>query len=260
MGMPFNFRFSLFFAVMAASLLLVAAHANAAKLTVEIADGDGVTFVGAIQRWDADGNARRQPDPKAKIAAPTVDAKALAGEGGRWVFDDLPNGTYDLVILAEERTRIEGFQFVPVKEFDPFIAPDASPEAEARDWILDDVKKSKHYENRVEALYLAGDAKAVRILVMLIRDKPTSYEGEMAGAATIRHEIWQYSWNYGGWQKEKRTKVMDRVILPREELRKWTWLWDAKLGGIVVKGEPVTVRTSLAKPVDEKKLKGLIPN
>lgn len=247
------------FAIFAASIMLAPCHAWAAKLTVEIADGKDVTFVGAIQRWDADGNHRRQPDPKAKIDAPAVDAKATAADAGRWVFEDLPQGTYDLVILAKQNRRIEGFQFVPVKEFDPFIASDASPDDDARDWILDDVKKSKHYENRVEPLYLAGDAKAVRLLVMLIRDKPTSYEGEMPGAATIRHEIWQYSWNYGGWQKEKRTKVMDRSILLRDELRKWTWLWDPKLGGIVVKDEPITIKTSLPKPEDEKKLKGLYP-
>jgi hypothetical protein len=249
----------LLFLTSATSLLFVPTRAIAAKLTVEIADSEGVAFVGAIQRWDADGNARRQPDPKAKIDAPAVDAQAVAAEGGRWVFNDLPNGTYDLVILAKDRRRIEGFQFAPVKEFDPFIAPTATPEDEARDWILDDVKKSPHYENRVEPLYLAGDAKAVRLLVMLIRDKTTSYEGDMPGAATIRHEIWQYSWNYGGWQKEKRTKVMDRAILHRDELRKWTWLWDPSLGGIVVKGEPVTIKTAMSKPSAEKKLKGLYP-
>jgi hypothetical protein len=253
------FRILVLFAAIAIVILLAPRYASAAKLTVEIANADGVTLVGAIHRWDADGNARRQPDPKAKIDAPEVDAKATAESGGHWIFNDLPQGTYDLVILAKDRRRIEGFQFAPVKEFDPFMKPSAQPEAEARDWILDDIKKSEHYENRVEPLYLAGDAKTVRVLVMLLRDKPTSYEGDMPGAATLRHEIWQYTWNYGGWEKEKRTKVMDRAILPRNELRKWTWLWDPKLGGIEVKYEPVTVKTAIPKPSAEKKLKGLYP-
>ena len=160
----------------------------------------------------------RQPsphaDPKAKIDAPAVDAKADDAGGGRWVFQKLPKGKYDLVILAKDRRRVEGFQYVPVKEFDPFFPPDASVDAEAREFIVDDIGKSQHYENKVEPLYLGGDKKAVRVLVMLLRDKPTSYEGDFPGAATIRHEIWQYSWNYGGWQKEKRTKVMDRVDPP----------------------------------------------
>jgi hypothetical protein len=232
---------------------------QAASLTLNLGKAKDVTFVGAIQRWDQDGNHRRLPDGKAKIDAPTVDAKAANAGGGRWVFKNLPSGKYDLVILAKDRRRIEGFQYAPVNEFDPFVSADASPEDEARDFIVADIKKSPHYENKVEPLWLAGDKKTVRVLVMLLRDKPTSYEGESPGAATIRHEIWQYSWNYGGWQKEKRTKVMDRLILHRDELRKWTWLWDTKLGGIDVRNKPVSIEYELPRPTDKKRLKGLYP-
>jgi len=238
---------------------LIPAGAVAARLTVKLGKAQGVTFVGAIQRWDEDGNHRRTPDPKAKIDAPAVDAKAADAGGGRWVFQKLPQGKYDLVILAKDRRRIEGFQYVPVKEFDPFFPPDASVDAEAREFIIADIGKSPHHENKVEPLYLGGDDKAIRVLVMLVRDKPTSYEGDLPGAATIRHEIWQYSWNYGGWQKEKRTKVMDRVILHRDELRKWTWLWDPKLGGVDMHDKPMAIEYLLPRPSGEKKLKGLYP-
>ncbi|MCR4415995.1 MAG: hypothetical protein NUV77_26565, partial [Thermoguttaceae bacterium] len=81
---------------------------------------------------------------------------------------------------------------------------------ETRESILDHIRKSPHYENKVEPLYLGGDEKTVRILMMLIRDKPTSYEGDFPGAATMRFEIWQYTYQYGGWAKEKRTRVMHR--------------------------------------------------
>jgi hypothetical protein len=234
-------------------------YAAAATLTVELGKAEGVTFVGAIQRWDRDGNHRRVPDPKAKIDAPAVDAKAADVGNGRWVFKNLPQGKYDLVILAKDRRRVEGFQFAPIKEFDPFFASDAAVDDETRDFILADIKKSLHYENKVEPLYLAGDKKAVRVLVMLLRDKPTSYEADSPGAATIRHETWQYSWNYGGWEKEKRTKVMDRVLMRRDELRKWTWLWDPKLGGIDVTEKPATLEYDLLQPSDKKSLKGLYP-
>jgi hypothetical protein len=233
--------------------------ARAADLTLDLKNADGVTFVGAIARFDDDGNLRKIPDPAAKIDSPAVDVKAERAGTGQWVFKNLSPGKYDLIILLKGRTRLEGFQFAPVKEFDPFIAPDATPEADARDFITDDIKKSQHYENRVEPLYLAGDKKTVRILVQLIRDKPTSYESEMPGAATMRHEIWQYTWNYGGWQKEKRTKVLDRVLLPRDELRKWTWLWDAKLGGIEIGDRPAELKYEIPKPIKDAKLKGLFP-
>jgi hypothetical protein len=234
------------------------ATVGAAKLTVDLGNAQGVTFVGAFQRWDQDGNLRKAVNPKAKIDSPEVDAVAAATGDGKWVFQDVPPGKYDLVILGAGRLRVEGWQYAPVLEFDPFLAPDATPEEDAREYIVDDIKKSKHYENKVVPLYLAGDEKVVRVLVMLIRDLPTSYEGEMPGAATMRHEIWQYTWNYGGWVKEKRTRVMDRVILPREELRRWTWVWDSKLGGIEVKKTPMTIQYEVPNPAN-KTLKGLYP-
>ncbi len=203
--------------------------AAAAKLTLELGNARTVTAVGAVQRWDADGNARRPTDTKAKIDAPRFDAKAVNVEAGRWVFSALPPGKYDLVVLAKGRVRVEGFCYPPVGEFDPFLRPDAAVEEETRKTIVGMIEKSAHYENKVGLLYLAGDKKEVRALVMLIRDKPTSYEAELPGAATIRHEIWQFSWRYGGWLKEKRTRVLDRLILPRGELRKWTWLWAPSL-------------------------------
>jgi hypothetical protein len=241
-------------------LLLLCIPLRAADFSVELKNGENVTAVGFIERFDKDGNLRKTPDEKAKIDSPKFDATAERAGSDHWVFKNLPAGKYDLVLLLKDRVRIEGFQFAPVKEFDPFLSPDAAPEDDARDFILDDIKKSQHYENKVEPLYLSGDKKTARILVQLIRDKPTSYESEMPGAATMRHEIWQYTWNYGGWQKEKRTKVLDRVLLPRDELRKWTWLWDVKLGGLEMKDKPAELKYEIPKKMKESKLKGLLPN
>jgi hypothetical protein len=240
------------------SLLWFARGAEAATLTVDLGNMKEVTFVGALDRWDVDGNHRTPVNPKATIDAPEVDAVAVAAGSGTWVFKDLKPGTYDLVIMTPQRVRIEGFTYVPVLEFDPFIPPDAKLDEEVRQWIDKDIRSSRHYENKVVPLYLGGNDKVARVLVMLIRDKPTSYEGEFPGAATMRFEVWQYTWKYGGWQKERRTKVLHRVLLRRDELRRWTWVWDPKLGGIEVKDSPVTVRYQAPTPSEEK-LKGLYP-
>ena len=153
-------------------LMLGVDDARAAKVTVELGDAKGITTVGAIARWDKSGNHTVLPDEKAKIDAPRLDAQATNEGSGRWVFKDLKPGKYDLLIMAEGKLRIEGFEYAPVKEFDPFFKPTTKVEdEEARDWIVDDIKKSKHYENKVEPLYLGGDKKMVRILVMLIRDQ-----------------------------------------------------------------------------------------
>lgn len=215
--------------------------ASAADLTLKLTSDGDVTAVGAIRRWDADGNPRRPIDPKAKIDAPRLDAKAVRAEPGRWVFADPPPGNYDLVILGKDHLRIEGFSFPPVLEFDRFLPRDAKVNDEHRKAVVEMISKSRHYENKVVPLHLGGDDKAIRALVMLVRDKPTSYEGESPGAATIRHEIWQFTWRYGGWAKEKRTKVLDRLILHRDELHKWTWLWTPELGGIDVSDKPIEI-------------------
>jgi len=227
--------------VCALFLLAAGATARAAELIVELGKDSDAVRVGAVQRWDADGNLRHPVDPKAAIDRPPVDAEAIDQGGGRWMFANLPPGKYDLIILTKDRRRIEGFQFAPVKDFDPFIPHSNTIDAETRQAISDDIARSPHYENKVEPLGFAGDRQAVRVLVALVRDKPTSYESELPGAATLRHEIWQYTWQYGGWRKEKRTKVLDRVILPRNQLLAWTWLWDARLGGIELRDEPVRV-------------------
>lgn len=234
-------------------------YAGAAQLTVEISGGENVTLVGAFQRWDVDGNPTRKVNPKAKIDAPEVDATAVRQDTSRWVFKNLKPAKYDLVILARPRVRIEGWEYAPVLEFDPFFPPTATvADEDARTEIIDHIRKSPQYENKVEPLYLGGDDKAVRILMMLIRDKPTSYEADFPGAATMRFEIWQYTYQYGGWAKERRTRVMHRVILHRDELRKWTWLWDPKLGAIEVGETPQTIRYTMPDPA-AKKLRGLYP-
>jgi hypothetical protein len=244
--------------VAAAGLVLVPSSVWAGKLTVDLGDAQGIALVGVFNRWDADGNHRREVNPKAKIGAPEIDAQATPAGQGKYEFANLPPGRYDLVIMRGDKLRIEGFTFPPVLEFDPFFTAADEIDAEARDWIVEDIGKARHYENKVVPLCLGGDEKVIRVLVMLIRDLPTSYEADMPGAATMRFEVWQYDWKYGGWVKNKRTKVLHRVILPRDELRQWTWVWDPMLGGIEVTAAAKTVKYQLPKPADGS-LKGLRP-
>lgn len=236
-------------------------EAAASPLTLILNNGREVRSVGALRRWDENGNPRKAVNPKSRIDAPEVDFRAERGERGTWVFPNLPAGRWDLVILVGDRVRIEGFDYPPVLEFDPFLAHDTPVDEETRDWVFDDIRKSRHYENKVVPLHIAGDTEnsVVRVLVMLIRDQETSYEADMPGAATIRHEIWQYTNRYGGWAKERCTRVLDRLILPRDELRKWTWIWEPRLGGIVLKDAPVTIQYAIPDGSSAKKPPGLYP-
>ena len=232
---------------------------RAGDLTVKLSGNEKINCVGAFQRWDMDGNPTRPVNPKAKISQPEVDVMASNVGGGKWVFHNLKPGKYDLVLMGPDKLRIEGWEYAPVLEFDPFFPATATVDDDSvRDFIVDHIKKSRHYENKVIPLSLGGDGKTVRILMMLIRDQKTSYESEMAGAATMRFEIWQYDFQYGGWTKNRRTRVMHRVLLPRDELRQWTWLWDAKLGAIEVKSGNVEVEYEVPRRNDTT-LQGLRP-
>ena len=181
-----------------------------------------------------------------------------AGDG-KWVFKNLKPGKYDLVLLGPNRLRIEGWQYAPVLEFDSFFPATSVVEDESvRENIVDHIRKSRHYENKVVPLCLGGDGKCVRILMMLIRDQRTSYEADLPGAATMRFEIWQYDYQYGGWTKNRRTRVMHRVLLHRDDLREWTWLWEPKLGAIDVSSKDVEIEYTVPSR-DDKTLQGLRP-
>ena len=212
---------------------------SARELTLEVRNGAGVVSVGALRRWDQDGNPRKAVDPKAKIDQPDVVAWARR-QGDDWVFGNLESGRYDLVIFAKNRIRVEGFQYPPVREFDPFFpAVGKDPEEDNRDRVLKDIAKGRHYENKVTPLHVAGDATTIRVLMQLVRDQPTSYDDEVGyPVATVRHEVWQYTFRYGAWTKEKATRVLDRLLLPRKQLSQWTWIWEPRLGGIDIGTAP----------------------
>jgi hypothetical protein len=240
--------------------LLLAPAARAGELTVDLGQSEGVTFVGALRRWDADGNPRLPVNAQAKIDAPEAVARAERWDGNRWVFRSLPPGRYDLVLLAKGRVRVEGFHYPPVTEFDPFLPPDATAPDEVRDTIIKDIAQSQHFENKGTPLYLAGDEKQVRVFMQLVRDQPTSYDGDFgAPVAVVRHEVWQYANHYGGWVKDRRTKILDRVLLARGEFRRWTWVWEPRLGGIEVKKEPVKVSYGLPERFDPESARGWFP-
>jgi len=255
-------QFSLAFVIVLDTLLFAdLTAAPAGELVVSLGSSEGVTLVGAIRRWDDDGKAHAAVDPKAKIDSPRVDAQAEKRDGGRWIFPDLADGTYDLVILAAPRVRVEGFRYPPISEFDAFLAADAKePEEEIRETITKHIARSRHYENKVSPLYLAGNDKQVRILIQLVRDQPTSFDGDFgAPVATVRHEIWQYTNNYGGWVKDRRTEVLDRVIMAKSEFRRWTWVWEPKLGGIAVGKKAASLSYELPRRLDPKTARGWFP-
>lgn len=243
------------------ALIATSSDAVAAKLTLRLEGAERVTRVGALNRWDADGNPREPVDPKAAIDKPAVTAAAQRHSAGVWVFDNLSPGNYDLVILAEPQIRIEGFHYPPLLEFDSVWLRGHTPPSDAWAQVTKEIAAARHYENKVAPLYFAGDAKQIRVLVQLLRDKPTSYDRQFGTpVATLRHEVWQFTNRYGGWVKERRTKVFDRILMARRELAYWAWIWTPALGGIQVAAEPINVSYKIPRPFDPRQVRGLLPH
>lgn len=259
---------------------------SAGELIVEMEGGDAdITLLGAVARWDSDGlpaKADGTPlsiDPKASLAEPYVDARAIRLQPGCWKFENLRPNTYDLIIIqAKKKRRLEGFRFAPVRDFDPFLPPDAGvfhdreengmprekvADMESYAWVVGAIEKAPHYENKAAALWLGGDytkgrdrPKFVRSLVLLLRDEKTSFDAAMPGAATLRFEIWQFDHQGGTFVKNRKTQVLHRVLVPRKELAEWSWLWEPALGDIIVSsGTSRTVRYDLQASPNQRGLK-----
>lgn len=271
-------------------LCLLPLTTEAGDLNVKLTGDDSdITLFGAIYRWDADGlpkKANGQPlivDTKAVITEPYVDARAVRQKPGLWTFENLPPGVYDLIIIkAGKQQRFEGFRFAPVLDFDPFLPPDARvlhdieedgvvrekvEDKESCDYVVEQITTAPHYENKVVPVYLGGNYKRgqskpkfIRALVMLLRDETTTYEGDVAGAATIRFEIWQFDDKTGTYVKNRKTHVLHRILTTRSDIRRWTWLWVPELGDITVpRSGTKTVEWTVPNPQASPELKGLRP-
>jgi len=261
----------------------------AGGLTIELSgDTNDVSFVGAIYRWDPDGLPKKADgSPRVakeraeapKIDEPWVDFRAVEKNSGTWVIESMPVGTYDIIIIKNGRKqRFEGWRYAPVYDFEPFFSPDAQvlrdkeedgvqkekvEDTESLKFVDKQIRESKHYENKVIPLYFGGSykkgqvrPKQIRVLVMLIRDEETTLDGN---SATMRFEIWQFEDRYGGYVKPKNTHVLHRIIMSRNLLRQWTWLWDPALGDVKVeKSGTTTVKYTIPDP-NNTELKGLLP-
>src|SRR5271157_36391 len=66
---------------------------RAGDLVVDLGKAVDISMVGAVERWDEDGKPRFPVDPKAKIAEPRVDARAVRQGSGKWIFRNPPINT-----------------------------------------------------------------------------------------------------------------------------------------------------------------------
>jgi hypothetical protein len=249
------------FKVMLASevLCLGSAWLSAGELSVTIEPADRVASVGVVRRFAGDGTLVRPVDPKAQFEAPHRDAVT---ERVPATFSDLKPGTYDLIIFLKDGTRLEGFHVPVFDELeeaggDSFSRP-ASEEVQAE--IRRQIKAGRYYENKVTPLFLRGDDEHVRVLMQLLRDEPTSLDAEFGTpVATVRYELWQFTNRFGTWSRDRKSKVLHRVLESKDRLRKRRWLWASELGGIRITDEKLRQKATYRLPDRLSDLPGLQP-
>lgn len=208
--------------------------APAGELVVKVQPAEKVEWIGVVRRFNQDGTLARPVDPKARLDAPHCDARSA---GASATFRDLPAGTYDVIVFLKDGTRLEGYHWPIFNEFDdPHDPAFASPPPDdVAALIREKISETRYYENRVSVLAMAGDEQQVRVLMQLLRDRATSFDAQFgAPVATLRYEVWQFSNNFGGWTRDRHSKVLHRVLDAKSRVLKQTWLWDPSLGGVEV--------------------------
>lgn len=239
--------------------LLPLASGSGGEIRVTITPEDRVQEIGVVRRFDAIGMPVREVDPKAKFHAPYRDQTAT---GGSAVFRNLPLGKYDVILFLDDGTRIEGYHWPIFDEFEDPALPGfrTPPPDEVAELVREKIAAGRYYENKIEPLAMGGDEEQVRVLVQLLRDERTSFDGMFGEpVATLRYEIWQYDNQFGGWVKERQTRLLHRLIDGKSRMRKRTWLWDPKLGGLELREPGDRVQLDYRLPAKPKEVPGLHP-
>lgn len=232
---------------------------HAGELIVSIEPGEQVARVGIARRFHPDGTLARKVDPKAKFESPYTDRES-AGNSAR--FEKLPAGTYDVIIFLKNGTRLEGYHWPIFNEFDDPEDPvfDTPPPKEIEEYLREKIAATSYYENKVTPLAFAGGEDQVRVLMQLLRDDKTSFDQQFgAPVATLRYEIWQFNNNFGGWTRDKHSKVLHRILDAKSNVRKKEWLWVRELGGHTLREDDSSIQLKYRLPKQTKTLPGLHP-
>ncbi len=240
-------------------LMMSPGRLSAGELAVTIEPAERVARVAVVRRFNLDGTPARKVDPKAKFESPHCDGSTNGHEAR---FRDLQPGVYDVIVFLKDGTRLEGYHWPPFGEFDDPDLPafKTPPPEDVAELIREKIAGTRYHENKVTPLALAGSEKQVRVLMQLLRDRKTSFDAEFgAPVATLRYEIWQYTNHFGGWTRDRHSKVLHRILDAKSNVRKRTWLWDPQLGGLRVSRTNAGQKLTYRIPRNLKSLPGLHP-
>jgi len=126
-----------------------------------------------------------------------------------------------------------------------------------REWIVNWVNQLKIFENKKRVLDLDGTGDRARVLVLKVRDEPTTLPTQEP-TAFWRIEILDFKKYYGGWSSEKSTVVV-REQVPIRKFRTYKWMFEKRLGGIRAAEGAVSVVPDYNVPETLDATRGLVP-
>jgi len=143
-----------------------------------------------------------------------------------------PSHRYDLRILTRLGT-VEGVDLGPREPLRATRSAAAEPLREQdKQQIRRLIRSVERFEDQVRVLFLRGTGEHVTALVEKLRTRP--FHGMRGEEVIWRIEVWYFTWQYGGWQREANVeKVLIRRRMLRRDFENITWVFDPDLGGIV---------------------------
>jgi hypothetical protein len=223
-------------------LVLTAGAAWGGTLRLRVSPVDGINSVQALDRES--GQA--------------CDLAKTSTDEGTAVYEraDLPPGTYDLVLLTP-RGRIEGVNLHTTNGVDTEGAGSATALSEA------DVKEITRlvtgmtsFADRRRILALEGAGTEARVLVEELTTRQTTLPSAQP-FVVWRVEVWSYRKEFGAWDRY-RWKVMARERPSVSDYEGMTWVFEPKLGGVVVSDETPLTEVTYRVPADLDPGKGLV--
>ncbi|MHC4199230.1 MAG: hypothetical protein ACYSU0_04505, partial [Planctomycetota bacterium] len=120
--------------------------------------------------------------------------------------------------------------------------------------IRERVRHMRTFENERSVLAINGAGKRAKVLVKLVRTKPTSYDGDFGEPLAIfRWEVWNFRKYTGSWLKERKYKVLRRFMVAKRKMHELRWDFRPELGGIDVEAGSTAKRDAgLASPASRK--------
>ncbi|MHC4502326.1 MAG: hypothetical protein ACYTFI_03395 [Planctomycetota bacterium] len=172
----------------------------------------------------------------------------LLDDGSRYEIT-VPPGTYDLHFETTDGLKIEGADL----RAEGNASADPLKERDLKS-IRERVRHMRTFENERSVLAINGAGKRAKVLVKLVRTKPTSYDGDFGEPLAIfRWEVWNFRKYTGSWLKERKYKVLRRFMVAKRKMHELRWDFRPELGGIDVEAGSTAKRDAgLASPASRK--------